>query len=148
MGPLYIGGAEVPCTGSTSVRDRARIGRLDAHLKPSSVPLEQGMLFWFFWPIKRADYRALVRSTHTESCSMAGCRRHQLEHESVFVWGDVVVLGTSSGDPHLLQGHRYARLEPIRQAPFARSEEPRTPVSWNPNWGALRVERARTCNGT
>ena len=145
-GAVYIGAADSSLYRlDISQWDRARIAQVGCALETeqrsvgnrgrssSSVDRSGGRL-----PVPHCGRPRI------ESCSVAGCRRHQLEHESSVRVGRCRRPWNFVGRrPHLLQGHRYARLEPIRQG--RRSLDWRSrghPVSWNPNWGALRVECA------
>ena len=144
-GCLHRGGRQFPVPARHQSWDRARIAQVGCALETeqrsvgnrgrssSSVDRSGGRL-----PVAHCGRPRI------ESCSMAGCRRHQLEHESSVRVGRCRRPWNFVGRrPHLLQGHRYARLEPIRQR--RRSLDWRSrghPVSWNPNWGALRVECA------
>lgn len=73
--------------------------RLDANLKPSSVPVRTTNALLVLLTDQAADYRALV----SIDPALKGVRWQVTADKNwstsrVFVWGDVVVLGMSSGD--------------------------------------------------
>jgi len=73
--------------------------KLDASLKPSSVPFRTANSLLVLLTDQAADYRALVSVDPVLKSVLWHVTADKTWSTSrVFVWGDVVVLGTSSGD--------------------------------------------------
>lgn len=99
-GAVYIGGADSSLY-RLDISNGTVLGslRLDAHLKPSSVPLATGDALLVLLTDQAADYRSLIavdRGLKAVRWQVAADTNWSTSR--VFVWGDVVVLGTSSGD--------------------------------------------------
>jgi outer membrane protein assembly factor BamB len=72
--------------------------KLDTNLKPSSVPMRAGESLLVLLTDKAADYRALVSlDSGLNRIRWRLAANTPWSTSRVFVWGDVVVLGTSSG---------------------------------------------------
>ena len=102
--------------------------RLDAHLKPSSVPLATGDALLVLLTDQAADYRSLIavdRGLKAVRWQVAADTNWSTSR--VFVWGDVVVLELrrATSSPTAGTPARALGADPSR-APFARLEEPRT----------------------
>ena len=99
-GAVYIGAADSSLY-RLDISNGTVLGslRLDAHLKPSSVPLATGDALLVLLTDQAADYRSLIavdRGLKAVRWQVAADTNWSTSR--VFVWGDVVVLGTSSGD--------------------------------------------------
>jgi outer membrane protein assembly factor BamB len=73
--------------------------KLDANLKPSSVPFRTANSLLVLLTDQAADYRALVSiDSALNPVQWRVTADKNWSTSRVFVWGDVVVLGTSTGD--------------------------------------------------